>query len=270
MGSRLLRGRGILPTDGAETERVAVIDETMARRMFGEEDPIGGRLLLDGPPQLALVARVVGVVEPVYLSQLDAAPRPVFYLPLAQAFEGHYLNWGMDVVVRGLRPDGALPAIRAAVRAAFPDAAVFRLASMDDVMAGSIADRRFQLVVLAAFAVAALALTMVGVAGVLLLAVRERRRELGVRLALGAEPGRLWWLVQRQGLGLVGIGTLIGLGGALAVARVFASLVYGVSVRDPVAFLAGPAVLGLAAFLAATAPALRAMRIDPVRTLREE
>jgi hypothetical protein len=239
--------------------------------VWGAADPIGDELILDGPPdQPPSRARVVGVVESVYMSQLDTGVRPAFYLPFTQAIEGHYLNWGMDVVVRGGMASLGLATLQAAVRESFPDAAVFRLASMESLVASSLAGRRFQLLVLGAFGATALGLTMVGVAGVLLLGVRQRRRELGVRLALGARPSRLWWLIQRQSLVLVSTGAVAGVGLALLAARGFASLVHGISVRDPIAFAAAPALLGLAAFLTGAVPAYRAIRIDPMRTLRED
>jgi ABC-type antimicrobial peptide transport system permease subunit len=214
-------------------------------------------------------ARIVGVVESVAMSGLDTDPRPAFYVALAQAVEGHFLNWGMDVVVRGARPESE-PEIRTAVREVFPDAAVFRVSTMESLISESVADRRLQLLVLGLFAAMALVLTMVGVGGVLLLVVRHRMRELGVRLALGARTEAIWWLVQRRGLALAGLGAAIGLVAAFLLSRTVGALVHGVSVRDPVAFLAAPTILIAAAFGAAALPALKAMRIDPARTLKED
>jgi len=269
MGTRVLRGRSPAAADGAGSERVLVIDAEFARRVWGEADPIGREILFDGPPNHPPPrARVVGVVEAVRMSRLDAELRPTIYVPFAQAPEGHYLDWGMDVVVRGatLR---AGEEIRRIARGVFPDAAVFRVASMEDVVALSTADRRFQLLVLGVFGSLALVLATIGVAGALLLSVRERRRELAVRVALGARPDRLWWGVQREGLVLAGGGALIGVAGAIAAARVFSSLVYGVSVRDPLALAAGPALVILAAFVAAAIPATRALQVSPVSALRD-
>lgn len=203
------------------------------------------------------------------MARLDDDERPVFYVPFVQAVEGHYLNWGMDVVVRGGDPKALGPAIEGAVREAFPDAAVFNLASLSEVIEQSLASRRFQLLVLAAFGVVALVLSMVGVGSVLLLAVKQRTRELGVHLALGAVPGQLWWRIQREGLGLVAGGALIGVAAALAASSGFASLVYGVSVRDPIAFAAAPGLLTIVGFLAALVPAARARRIDPLTMIRD-
>src|SRR5205823_14872835 len=132
VGTRILRGRPIDATDVVGAEPVAVIDETFAREEWSAADPLGTILVLDGPPTLpGRRVRVVGVAEAVPMSRLDATNRPAFYLAFAQAFEGHYLNWGMDVVVRSTDASNRKAEITQAVRAAFPDAAVFRLEPMD-------------------------------------------------------------------------------------------------------------------------------------------
>ncbi|MGE0552739.1 MAG: ABC transporter permease [Gemmatimonadales bacterium] len=270
IGTRLLRGRLIEPADVDGAERVAVIDETMARQLWSGDDPLGDELLLDSPPEMELRARVVGIVESIRMGRLDTEARPAFYLPMAQSIEGFGNNWGMDVVLTPATAGAALPAIREAARAAFPDAAVFQARSMEEIVARSLADRRFQLLVLGLFGVSALVLATVGVGALLGLVVRQQRRELGVRLALGARPASLWWLVQRRGLLLVGLGSILGVVSALGFGGTLASLVYGVSVRDPMALLGGPALLIAAALLAASLPAARAMRVDPAWILRED
>jgi putative ABC transport system permease protein len=211
---------------------------------------------------------VVGVVESIHMDQLDAELRPTIYVPFSQAIEGHYLDWGMDVVVRGATP-GLDPEIRRIVHSVFPDAVVFQVATMGDVVRLSTANRRFQLLVLAFFGVLALVLTTIGVGGTLLLSVRERRRELAVHVALGARPGQLWWRVQRDGIVLAGAGALLGVAGAVVGSGLFSSLAYGVSVRDPLSLAAGPVLVLLAAFLAAAIPATRAVRVSPIAVLRE-
>ena len=269
MGTRVLRGRGVMRTDVPGGERVVIVDAEFARRVWGGADPLGRELLFDGrpnhePPR----AKVVGVVESIHMDQLDAELRPTIYVPFSQALEGHYLDWGMDVVVRGATT-GLEPEIRRAVREVFPDAVVFQVAPMDAVVRLSTANRRFQLLVLAFFGVLALVLTTIGVGGTLLLSVRERRRELAVHMALGARPSQLWWRVQRDGIGLAGAGALIGVAGAVAGAGLFSSLAYGVSVRDPLSLAAGPILVMVAAFLAAAIPATRAIRVSPIAVLRD-
>jgi putative ABC transport system permease protein len=140
---------------------------------------------------------------------------------------------------------------------------------MDDVVRLSMANRRFQLLVLAFFGALALVLTTIGVGGTLLLSVRERRRELAVHVALGARPGQLWWRVQRDGVLLAGAGALLGVAGAVAGAGLFSSLAYGVPVRDPLSLAAGPVLVLIAAFLAAAVPATRAVRVSPIAVLRD-
>jgi ABC-type antimicrobial peptide transport system permease subunit len=202
------------------------------------------------------------------MDQLDAELRPTIYVPFTQAMEGHYLDWGMDVVVRGatVRME---PEIRRIVHDVFPDAVVFQVSSMQDVVSLSTANRRFQLLVLAFFGVLALVLSTIGVAGTLLLSVRERRRELAVHMALGARPRQLWWRVQRDGIVLAAGGAALGTLGAIAGARLFGSLAYGVSVRDPLSLVAGPLLVLVAAFAAAAIPASRAVRVSPIVVLRE-
>jgi predicted permease len=268
MGTRVLRGRAIERQDRATTPSVVVVDEKFAQWAWGNADPLGREILMDGPPnQPAPRARVVGVVESSPMNRLDAVRRPTMYVPLAQAREGFNLNWGMDVVIRGAS-GMTVEDIRRSVRNAFPDAAVFRRTPMREIVRGSTADRRFQLVVLGFFGLLALVLATIGVAGTLLLAVRERVAELAVQLALGARPPRLWWHVQREALLLAGLGACIGVAAALAGARVFASLVHGVTVRDPVSIALGPLLMLGASFLAAAVPAARAVRIDPISALR--
>jgi predicted permease len=269
MGIRLIRGRGVSRTDVAGGEKVVVVDAAFARRAWGNADPLGREILFDGPPNHAPPrAKVVGVVESIHMDQLDAELRPTIYVPFAQAIEGHYLDWGMDVVVRGATA-GLEPEIRRVVRGVFPDAVVFQVASMDDVVRLSTANRRFQLFVLAFFGGLALVLTTIGVGGTLLLSVRERRRELAVHMALGARPSQLWWRVQRDGIALAGGGALVGIAAAVAGGGLFSSLVYGVSVRDPLSLVAGPVLVLIAAFLAAAIPATRAVRVSPIAVLRD-
>ena len=269
MRTRVLRGRVPSAADGEGSERVLVVDAEFARRVWGDANPIGREVLFDGPPnQPPPRARVVGVVETMHMNRLDSELRSTMYVPFAQATEGHYLDWGMDVVVRGAT-SRLEPEIRQAVRRVFPNAAVFRVSSMEGIVAVSTADRRFQLLVLGVFGGLALLLATIGVGGTLLLSVRERRRELAVRVALGARPDRLWWSVQRDALMLAGGGAAIGALAALASARVFSTLVYGVSVRDPLALVVGPTLVIVAGFIAAAIPATRALQVSPVAVLRD-
>ena len=271
MGTRVLEGRDLGPGDVAGAEIAVVIDETFAQRHWGRPDVVGEIFQVDGPPdQPRPSARVVGVVESVRQSSLEAESRPTFYVTIAQATEGHGSNWGMDIVLRsaGVAPTESM--LREITRDFLPDAAVFRLMTMEDLVSASVADRRFQLVLFGGFATVALVLTLVGVFGILALFVRERTPEFGVRLALGATPSHVRWLVQRNALTCVAWGSAIGLVTAALTAGVFESLVYGISAYDPIAFAGGPIVLCLAALAGALVPAWNATRTDPATVLRGE
>lgn len=269
MRTRIVRGRTIAATDNVGSERVAIIDEAFARRVWGDEDPLGSRLELDGPPGANNTARVVGIAESVHMNRLDAEYGGTMYVPMPQSLEGFFPNWGMDVVVRGSAGLAQVDAFRDAARAAFPDGVVFNVATMETIVAGSVADRRFQLLVLALFSLFALVLATVGVGSALMLVVRERRNELAVRMALGARAHRLWWQVQASGLMVTLVGVMLGTLTAVVGARVFSSLVYGIPLRDPLSFLAPPILLCLASFLAVAIPATRATRVSPTSALRE-
>ena len=271
MGTRIVEGRPIRDTDAARSERVVVIDRAFAERYWGDRSPIGSELVLDPVPgDPAPRARIVGVAEAIRMAGLETNVRPTMYLPLAQGTEGHFLNWGMDVVLRPAPSVELAGPIREIVREVLPDAAVFRVASMNDLIASSVADRRFQLLALGGFALVALVLTIVGVYGVLALTVRQRIIEYGVRLALGASPVQIGLLVERQGLALVGAGTGFGIVVALALSRLFRGLVYGISSTDVASFVAGPLLLGLVALVAGLVPAWQAARVDPKTLVASE
>ncbi len=267
MGTRIIRGRSIRKSDRAGAERVVVIDQTFAERYWGDRNPLGSELILDPVPHdPAPRARVVGVAEAVHMGARElGSARDV--PPARAGHRGHYLNWGMDVVLRPAAATDLDAPIRSVVREILPDAAVFRMASMDDLIASSVADRRFQLVVLGTFALVALVLTVVGVYGVLALMVRQRVREYGIQLALGASPARIGWQVEGRGLALVGLGAGIGVLISLGLSRLFAGLVYGIAVTDLAAFVAGPLVLGVVAFVTCAIPAWQAARVDATKML---
>lgn len=273
MGTRLRRGRFLERFDREGAERVVVVDEAFAHRVWGDTDPVGKELALDGPPGVDVRARIVGVVESVHMNRLDADLRGAMYVPFPQSLEGFFPNWGLDIVVRrgdtGPIGPADLAAFRQLARDYLPDAVVFNLSSMDRLVAVSVADRRFQHLVLGVLSALSLLLATVGVSGALTLIVRERSQELAIRQALGARSIRVWWHVQAGGLAVAGVGAAAGVAIALAGARVFSSLVYGISVRDPASFVAAPVILCLAAFLAAGIPATRAARVSPTAALRE-
>ena len=269
MGTRVVRGRSFTANDAADGERVVVIDQTLAQKVWGGADPIGGSIQLDGPPDHDNSARVVGVAESVHMNRLDAEPVGAVYVPMGQSMEGFFPNWGMDIVVRGPAVAQLGPDFRRQARLEFPDAVAFGEATMDALVTDSLQERRFHLLVLGMFSALALLLTTVGVGGALMLVVRERRGELAVRIALGASRSRVWWDVERGGLAVTLLGVAAGTAGALAGARLFESLVYGIDVRDPLSFMVAPSVLVVAAFAAVAIPATRAIGVNPSAVLRD-
>ena len=262
----LRQGRLLEERDRAGAPLVAVISESMARRRLSGVDPVGQRLRIgpsDGP--LYTVVGVVGDVKQVTLALTESE---AIYTTPAQ--------WGapdnaMSLVVRAREDASALaPAIRQAVWSVDKDQPIVRLATMDDLLDASAAERRFALIVFEAFALAALALAAAGIYGVLAGSVAERTREIGVRSALGASRGRIVGLVVRQGLTLTACGVALGLLGAAAASQLIVAMLFGVSPLDPATYLGVIALLGTVALVACGVPAWRAARVDPASTLRTE
>jgi putative ABC transport system permease protein len=209
---------------------------------------------------------IVGVVGDTRRTGLDAAVRPETYLPHAQAPAG-----GMTLVVRTAgAPEDAVPALRNAVRAVDPVIPLFATRSIDELLGEMTAQRRLNTLLLSVFGAVAAIVAGVGVYGVLAYSVTQRRRELGVRIALGATAATLLRLVLREGLLLAGTGLIVGLLGALALGQVLTSLLYGVSATDPATLAAIAAAAAFTALLACVVPAIRAMRVDPTSALRAE
>lgn len=261
-GMPLVRGRALQPTDRSDSPPVVVINASFARRYFPGGDPIGRRLSMENGPPVS----IVGVVGDVRFSALDAEPAIEFYFPLTQA------DWGTSWLVARTAgdPKAMIQSLRRAVQDIDPDQPLSRIATMDRLISDSMAQRRLQMVLLGAFAALALVLAVTGLYGVLAHATARRAAEMGVRLALGARPGEVVAMVVGKGMRAVAAGAVLGLAGALAFSRVIASLLYGVSARDPLTFIVVPLVLGSIALVAAWIPARRAARIDPVITLRFE
>jgi putative ABC transport system permease protein len=274
MGIRLIRGRFFDERDTLRTPRVAVVDEELARALFPGEDPVGQRLAgfaAEGVPP----AEIVGLVEHVNnygVSQTETV-KPQVYFALKQISEkaiGVVLG-GVFVTARTEGDPAALaPAVRRESNAIDPAQPVYRVRTMEEVMAGSIATQRLSATLLTFFAAVALVLAAVGIYGVMSYAVTQRRHEIGVRMALGARPRDVMRMVVGQGMLLTLIGLVVGLAGALALTRVMSSLLYGVSATDPFVFLTVPFALAAVALLANLVPARRAMRVDPLVALRYE
>jgi putative ABC transport system permease protein len=275
----LLRGREIQESDVAAGAQVAVINERLARRWWPDSNPIGQRLVvgefqgqqLFDPP--APPREVVGVVADVKGMMLGAPAPPMIYVPVGN--NAIQMGGSTAWVVRGDSNRGASnealgAAIRRAVQQLDPQERVLRLRAMSEVVSGSVAAQSFDALLMSSFAGVALALASVGIYGVLSFFVSQRTHEIGVRMALGAEPGQVLRVVVGQGLALALAGVVIGVGAALGLTRFLRGLLYHVSAASVAPYAVGALVLLAVALLASYIPARRATRVDPVVALRYE
>jgi len=266
MGIPLRRGRRLDVHDVAAAPLAVVISESLAKHRFGDQDPIGQRVKLgplDGPSHT-----IVGVVGDVKQSSLAASDLDAFYTTPEQ---WRFRDNTVSVVIRGVGNTAKLaPAIRKAIWSVDKDQPIVQVAMMDDLLAASEADRRFALILFETFGLVALALAAAGIYGVVSSTVTERTREIGVRLALGAERRNVLNLILRQGLKLTLSGIGVGLLMSWAVTRLLTNLLYGVSAKDPSIFGGVAFVLIVVALLACYWPARRATKIDPLIALRHE
>jgi putative ABC transport system permease protein len=260
----ILRGRGFTEADREDAPRVAVITEGVARKLWPGQDVIGKRFHALGGDAPDSLVTIVGLARDLHYHELREAT-PTVFRPYRQMFAQGYF-----VVKRRVPLAGILPAIRRAVTDADPTSVLANAQTMDQLITPQIASPRFDAVLLATFALAALVLAAIGLYGLMTSAVAQQTRELGVRLALGATAGSLRQMVVRQALGITLVGAVVGLAIAFAGSRLLASLLFQVTPGDPLT-LAGVALLLVAvALLAAYLPARRVTRIDPATVLRAE
>ncbi len=261
MGIPLRRGREFSPRDGPGVPRVILVNETLARQYFPEEDPVGRRTDR---------GTIIGVVGDVRQTALSVPAKPEIYYTVAQNF-AQIRRHGSTLVVRGNgSPETLVGAIRAAVREVSPGQALFRVATMRRVIEESLANPRLYAWLLGLFAVIGALLAVAGIYGVIAYLVALRTLEFGIRMAVGAGTGRVLGLVMKRGARLVALGVALGIGGAAALTRVLRGVLYGVAPTDPVTFATMAAVLAAAAMAACLVPARRAARVDPSVALRSE
>lgn len=264
LGIPLLRGRLFTAGDEADPPWVVVISESMARQFWGSKNPIGERLHFAGP----IWRTVIGVVGDVRHEGLDGEPSPEMYMPVDQAAN---LESGPTIVVRtALDASAAAATVREAISAIDREFPVDRIETMEQLLSRSIAQPRFRTTILMAFSILALVMASIGIYGVMNYLVIQRTREFGIRLSLGARRGDVLRLVLSRAAGLIGVGTCLGLSGAIVLVRFITKLLFGTGPLDPLTFVVVPILLAAVALVASYLPARRATRVDPMVVLRYE
>jgi predicted permease len=259
----LREGRFFTEDDNADKPQVVIIDEKFAQRFWPDSDPIGKHLWFRDPKKLITIVGVVGVVKQY---GLETDGKIATYFPQQQRHDPR-----MFLVVRtSSEAAGLSSAVVSQIHAVDPDVVVYDVRTMQERLHDSLARQRFASAMLGAFAVFALLLAAVGLYGVMSHLVTQSTHDIGVRVALGAQPGNIIRLVVRQGMQLAAIGIVVGLAGAFGLTRIMNSLLFGVSTTDVLTFATVPALLAAVAFAATVIPAWRAARVDPIVALREE
>jgi len=262
-GVKLQRGRQFTEFDREDSPPVAIINETMARRFWPGEEALGKRIIIRNDRR---ASEIIGVVSDVKHFGLERETQPEMYRPFDQVVIDV-----MPMVVRAQGdPASFAGAIRRHAQAVDPDVAVDRIAPMRELLSDSLAQRRFTMLLLGAFAAVAMLLAAIGVYGVMAYSVTERTREIGVRLALGAQRGAVSRLVMKQGLKLASVGVAMGLLASIVLTRLMKNLLFGVSATDPLTFAMIALLLVAVALLACWIPARRAAKVDPMVALRCE
>jgi predicted permease len=261
-GIPLTRGRNFAESDRANTVKVAVVSETFVRRFFGGQNPIGQRIIMGYDPQNP--REIVGVVGNVRARALDADLEPQIYFPFAQ----QPLNSAAIFVRSSSAPEALVETLRNTARQIDPQIPLYRLRTLDQAVTASLARPRFTALLLVTFAVCALIIAAAGVYGVLSYIVTERKREIGIRLALGARPADILRLFVGHGTRLALLGITFGLAGALALGRTLSGLLFNTAPNDALTLAVVTSIIGIVAVLACYIPARRAARLDPVETLQ--
>jgi predicted permease len=258
-------GRSFTDRDTAETPPVVVVNESIARRVFAGEDPIGKRIT--AWPDEKVMREIIGVVGDVKSKKLEAETGYQFYVPYAQD-----AGWGaLSLAVRTKgEPEALTSSVRGAILSIDKNQPVYDIKTMDDVFSASVANTRLVVLLFGAFSMFALLLASIGIYGVIAYSVAQRTHEIGIRLALGAQTREVRRMIITQGMTLTLIGAGLGLAGAFATTRLMRSLLYGVSATDPLIFIGVSLLLAVVALLACYIPARRATKVDPMIALRYE
>jgi putative ABC transport system permease protein len=269
MGIPIIKGRDFDDRDKYGSTPVVIITETFARLHFPNEDPIGKRIepgisTIEGDD--TTMREIIGVVGDVRNRGLNTEPRAAYYVPQTQI----PFSQMVTVVKTTVDPRSLIPTATKEVAAMDPDVPLFEVKTMEEYMSASVAAPRFNSTLLSIFAAVALVLTVVGLYGVMSYSVAQRTNEIGIRLALGAQTRDVMMMIVGQGTKLILIGLAIGLVGAYAATRLLASLLFGVTAKDPFTFAAVALLLALVALFACYLPAWRATKVDPMEALRWE
>jgi len=269
MAIPVLKGRDFNDHDLHSSRPVIIISQEFARQYFPNEDPIGKRIqpgIATYENDESTMREIVGVVGDIRNRTLNTPPKPAYYLPQSQV----PFNQMTVVVKTTTAPHSLVSAVTKEVAAIDKDLPLFNVKTMDEYLSASVATPRFNTTLISIFALVALILTIVGLYGVMSYSVAQRTNEIGIRLALGAQTRDVILLIVKQGLRLIFLGLAFGLLGAFALTRVIANLLFGVTAKDPVTFIAVALVLGAVGLVACYIPALRATRVDPMEALRCE
>jgi predicted permease len=275
IGRPIAHGRGFSKADESNTPSVVIVSEALARRYYPNEDPVGKIIRMPTAPELFLHPEdrrltIVGVATDVIDAGLHRQPRSIIYLPYRQIEQFDVLS-DMSLVVKAQLPlSNLVAAVRSAVQEVDPTQPVYNVKTMEQIVADSLSGSRFVSWLFASFAVVALVLALAGIYGVVSYLVAQRTNEFGIRVALGASPTAVLREVLGGGMVLVGIGLALGIAGAVGVTRVLSGMLFGVTATDIPTYVAASTLLSLVALTACVVPARRAMRVDPVESLRYE
>jgi predicted permease len=265
MGISRLQGRGFTNQDRAETPGVVIVNQTLARRFWPGQNPLGQRLSFAAPgTEEHKWLTVVGLIQDVRHASLEADPEPEVYTPLAQS-----TFWTINVVVKAkTRPELLASALHREILAIDPDQAIYEVKTMEEVVSESLLLRRFSLFIFTIFAAIALILSAVGIYGVMAYSVAQRTREIGLRIALGAQRPQVLRLVVMQGMRYVLAGLILGVVLSLAFSRLLASLLYGIESSDATTFGSVVTLLAFVALAANFLPARRASKVSPLTAMK--
>jgi len=274
----LLRGRGLTEQDDASAPAVVIINETLAKKYWPKQDPIGQQVIIGkgvGPQFIEAPRRIIGIMADVHDGGLNQDPSPLMMVPTAQVVDGMTaLNSNIAPLIWVVRTHGDphqyIPVITEQIRLASGGFPVARVRPMTEIVVQSTARQDFNMLLLTIFAATALILAAIGIYGLMAYSVQLRTQEMGIRMALGADRGHIRDLVVWQGMRLAIVGVAIGIAAAFGLTRFLASFLYGVKSWDPLAFVTVPLILSAVALLAVWFPATRASRLDPQQALRIE